>query len=397
MPYTDKYTGKGGYVAGRWYDAIWTEKPKDDEFTFASSKTWDSDYYNPYNRDGSLKPGWNYHNTDISRGPYAYFLEKVTDEEGNDFWVADARAGADYKSGTRPQHPMVTAIDTGLSIISPQWAMVSGAAKAIKGAATDNWGLAIGGAVQGVAGAYGSFGSSGGSTWGSGDTDPNTGQEVLQGTQGTGGGWGGGDTDPVTGQEILDTTDSAGNIDWEKAGMKLGKKYAKDYGLKALAKSMGGSGGGEGSPQGFLIKDSPFSSILDESTDALDKIFELTGETGDIGTATEAVRAYETQTVQITELEKEIVKYSADPDFKVIEPELRVAAMDALKAGATPKQATAVAFEKAKKERAFREFIKDFQMRKKLEGAGLSGDSGEDNFDYGAAMMGGMDNMETPR
>uniref|UniRef100_A0A6H1Z6X3 Uncharacterized protein n=1 Tax=viral metagenome TaxID=1070528 RepID=A0A6H1Z6X3_9ZZZZ len=375
---TDKHTGKGGYVNGRWYDAIWTEKPKDDEYDFANKDTWDTDYYNPYDSSGKLKKGWNFHNTDISRGTYAHVLDQVADEDGNQLWVADSLPGHGYISGERPRSWQANVVDAIGSYVVPSFGVASGAAKVIKGLYQGKPASAIGGAIQAVASGYGMASSSGGgSTWGTGDTDPTTGQEILQGTQGSGG-WGGGDTDPVTGQEILGQTDDAGNIDWTKLGTKLGKKYAKDYAMSALKKSMSG-GGGEGGQQkpvnfSFDVADSPLSDLMDTSSDALDKIFEMTGETGDLGTATQAVQAFEAQALQGVELEKEIVKYKSDPDFKAIETELRAFTLDAVQQGMTPQKATAAAFEKAKKERVFREFIKDFNMRKKLEGAGLTGE-----------------------
>jgi hypothetical protein len=220
------------------------------------------------------------------------------------------------------------------------------------------------------------FGSGG--QVGTGDFDPVTGQEIMSSTNTAyGPGWvnyrvGTGDFDPVTGEEIMATPEEAygsgystGGSKTKEAVEKLGKKYAKELALKAL----GGSGEGDSGFSG--LKGPFFNDELSVEEDALDKILKMTGETGDIKTAFEAAEKFEENAFKFAELEKEIARVSGDPDFKDIEPELRATAIEAVKQGMSPKEATAMAFEKAKKEREHSDFLREYLMRKKLESAGL--------------------------
>ena len=144
---------------------------------------------------------------------------------------------------------------------------------------------------------------------------------------------------------------------------RVGKNYAKNVAKNALRSAL------TPKQQGFSIDKTPLMQKFSDNEDTLDSIFKKAGETGDIGTALAAVKTYEMNAFQQTELEKEIFKYSADPDYQAIEPELRIEALTALGKGMTPKQAVDFAFEKAKKERVYREFLTEFTMRKKLEAA----------------------------
>ncbi len=181
-----------------------------------------------------------------------------------------------------------------------------------------------------------------------------------------------GDFDPVTGQEIMAPANTAYGVDStdiaQGTAQTVAKNYVKNYALNALTSDQTAGGGGwQTRPQGFLIDETPLADEFAKNEDILDGIFSKTGEIGDYGTALSAVKAYETTAVARTQLEKEIFKYSGDPDYQAIEPELRVAAEEALQKGMTAEKAVEYAFEKAKKERAFREFLTDFKMKKKLE------------------------------
>lgn len=310
------------------------------------------------------------------------WLKNEYKEEGGE-WRNYQSAAPHYqsvKSSAYAEAPfLVKAFDAALSILSPYWAIVSGATKVGAGAGTGNMGLAAGGVLQGVGGAYG---ASGGGV-GTGDFSA-SGQEILASPNAAWGeGWTGaavgtGDFDPVTGQEIMASPTEAygeGYLDdsfsWKRFGEQFAKNQIKKYGTGMLMDAVAGGaeGGGGPLPMGFSLDDSPLADVFKDKGDSLDKIYKMTGETGDLATAAAATKAFEAKTIEFAELEKEIRKLSVDPDYKAIEPELRVVAMDALEQGMSPKQATAYAFEKAKKERAFSEFLTEFKMRKKLEAA----------------------------
>lgn len=353
-------------------------------FPFYSERYWvgeekppdweDGDPQGPYDAKGNLRPGWDKVDTRYERGFVRHTLHKTVDEDGNPIWMDSKTAAPGYKSIGQPNSNQWVGnlVDVVGSIAAPPFAIASGLAKVIKGGYEGNWGSVAGGAVQGIGGAYAS-GAFGGASSGAGD--------AFAATQAA-------DDASMTGWQTISPSDyaaTAAGEDWSMGGdgsslgdnaWNLAKNQAKNYAKNLALKTLAGSeeSGGQSQRRGFMIEDSPLADVFKDKEDSLDKIFKMTGETGDIGTAMEAAKAFEMTTVQGAELEKEIVKYSGDPDYKAIEPEIRATTMEAIQKGMSPKQATAYAFEKAKKERAFSDFLTDFKMRKKLELAGMSED-----------------------
>jgi hypothetical protein len=133
-----------------------------------------------------------------------------------------------------------------------------------------------------------------------------------------------------------------------------------------------GESGSEASG-GFSVESSVLAKQFKDNEKRLDIFFKQAEAVGDYNNAFAAVKSFEATALARTEVEKEIVKYSQASDFDVIEPELRVATDDALQKGMFPKEAVSYAYTQVKKGMVFREFIKDYQTKKKLELAGLSG------------------------
>ena len=308
--------------------------------------------------------------------------EKTVGPDGKEIWTNERVAAPGYQGRNSSDNPIdnppwqIAAMDTGLSILEPVWALFSGGTKALVHGSRGNWGRAAGGVVQGVSGAYGAFGG------GAGAAGADAGSNIDYGELGTGPGVGTG----IEGGTNIDYNelgnDPTGEA-WqtERSGkpfiQKAAESYAKNYAKSALLKVLSGgeeSGGQPQQPRGFMIEDSPLADVFKDKEKSLDKVFEMTGETGDIGTAVAAAKAFEMTLSQGAELEREIAKFSGDPDYKVIEPELRATTLEAIQQGMSPREATAYAFEKAKKERAFSDFLREFQMKKKLELAGMSGE-----------------------
>jgi hypothetical protein len=147
-------------------------------------------------------------------------------------------------------------------------------------------------------------------------------------------------------------------------GKKVAYNTAKKYVSSNLLSGEEGTGGWSTQPRGFAVSDNPFLSEQFSTNDnLLDNIFTNTGQTGDYGTALSAVQKFENSAIEQTKLESEIFHYSGDPEYQAIEPELRVAAVEALQKGMDAKEAAKYAFEKAKKARALKMFLADFRSK----------------------------------
>ncbi len=213
--------------------------------------------------------------------------------------------------------------------------------------------------------------------------------------------------DPYADPQSYDTSFKSNyspDIDWGNVGTSAAKQVVKGavgYGIDKLASGLDATGGGtaggtrtisgtgltgitgesllsDAISSSFDVADTPLSTEFAENEKIIDELLEKAGETGNYETAVEAVNSFQTIAANRTELEKEIQKLKSDPDFEAIEPEIRATTEEAIQKGMTPKQATAYAFERAKKEREHSEFLKEYQMRKKLELAGLSGEEGDE-------------------
>jgi hypothetical protein len=109
------------------------------------------------------------------------------------------------------------------------------------------------------------------------------------------------------------------------------------------------------------------ASVSRENEKELDKLFTKLGETGDYAGAIEAAKGFHETTFKQADLESALFKYSTDPEYQVIEPELRVLADKAVKEGMEPKEAAKFAYEKVKQAYKAKNFLKDFIAKKKLE------------------------------
>lgn len=157
--------------------------------------------------------------------------------------------------------------------------------------------------------------------------------------------------------------EKTGTVIAEDTAKKVATNYVKKYAIDTAAGAM--AGGPSAQSQGFNVADTPLAAAMVENNKNLDLIIKKAGETGDYQTAADAAKKYEDTTTQYTRLESEIFKYSGDPQYQAIEPELRVFADEALKKGMDPKEAAKYAFEKAKKAKALKTFLADFTRNAK--------------------------------
>ena len=120
-------------------------------------------------------------------------------------------------------------------------------------------------------------------------------------------------------------------------------------------------------PADYSALSETVSSMSRESEKELDKIFNKLAETGDYAGAIKAAEGFHETTFKQADLEKEIFKYSADPDYTAIKPELRVLADKGVQEGMEPQKAAKFAYEKVKQAYKAKNFLKDFIAKKKLE------------------------------
>jgi hypothetical protein len=120
-------------------------------------------------------------------------------------------------------------------------------------------------------------------------------------------------------------------------------------------------------PSSFNVANTALFSEISANSEILNNIFRNLGETGDYNSAVAAVKQFETVALQKTELESAIIKYSDDPDWKAIEPELRVAANAAVAQGMSPDEAAQYAFSGVKKNYSYKTFLDDFMSNLNME------------------------------
>jgi len=127
---------------------------------------------------------------------------------------------------------------------------------------------------------------------------------------------------------------------------------------------------------GFDVAES-WGADLAKENKLLDVVFDITGKRNDLNTALQAVKNYESGSLNRTLIEKEILNYSNDPEYQAIEPEVRLGIDAAIRRGMTPKQAVAVAFKDSKTQLAMKKYIKELMgginsNMQELGGGGLA-------------------------
>jgi hypothetical protein len=94
--------------------------------------------------------------------------------------------------------------------------------------------------------------------------------------------------------------------------------------------------------------------IVEENEESLNNVLAKAGEVGNMKLAIEATQKFSETTAKQVEFEAQVRRYSDDPEFDSIEPELRVLADAAIKKGVPPSEAVKYAYEAVKKLRGYR-------------------------------------------
>ena len=140
---------------------------------------------------------------------------------------------------------------------------------------------------------------------------------------------------------------------------------------RSVRESISGISKGLESGRGFEVASSSVGNEMMANDKSLDALLKKFGEVGDYNSAMSAVKTYEDKAGMRTKLEQEIYRFSGDPDFQKIEPELRIMADAALEKGMDPKSAVDSAFKAVKEAYLARKYVKELidSTRKKLEAA----------------------------
>ena len=106
--------------------------------------------------------------------------------------------------------------------------------------------------------------------------------------------------------------------------------------------------------------------IVEENEESLNNVLAKAGEVGNMKLAIEATQKFSETTAKQVEFEAQVRRYSDDPEFDSIEPELRVLADAAIKKGVPPSEAVKYAYEAVKKLRGYRIRLADMVNKAKV-------------------------------